>query len=761
MLAAVLASLLGACGGPAAGPAAGFDHLLLVTFDTTRADRLGAYGHAAAATPVLDRLAAEGVLFERCFAVAPVTLPAHASLLTGLYPFHHGARNNGTHTLPPDVPTLAEALAAQGFATGAVVASVVLDSRYGLDRGFDRYDDDLSGAGRTDHAMLRDTVAGDVARRALAWLDERGDERWFLWVHFFDPHATHQPPPEFAALCPGDPYDGEIAYADAALGRVLAAIERRGQLERTLVAFTADHGESLGEHGEPSHGLFLHDATTHVPLILRHPALAAGARRRGPCSQVDLAPTVLELLGVPGLSRGDGVSLAAAARGEAESVRGPLYQESMAPRFQHGWAPLRALRGDGFRYVEAPREEFYDLAADPGEVADLAAAQSARLAELRRTLHELLAGGERDSRRAPADMSAAERSALDALGYVQSEGAAEIAGAAAIDPKDRVAAWRDTILAYELVGAKDWAAAEPAVRTLVELSPASVEAHRMLARTLRGLDRPREALLELRACLALPGLDAETLLLLADLERELGEASWRERLAGARRLEPRDPTPWVMSGDFARTAGDASAARADYERALALDPDCAAAWRGLGELRLAAGDVAGAEEALAAAVTRDPWSFDAWLAWAAAAEAGGRASDALGRLDGAERALPGAALTEVRRGNLLFRAGRLDEAEAAFRAALMRRPDHFEASYNLGTVLIERGEPAEAAAHFAAAAERRPRELAPLLAAAAACQAAGRGAEAAAWLRRARELDPTATAAAVAEDPLLGAIAGG
>ncbi|RMH04414.1 MAG: hypothetical protein D6702_03245 [Planctomycetota bacterium] len=753
------AVLLGAAGcGGAVGPAAGIDNLLLVTFDTTRADHLGAYGHAGAATPNLDRLAAEGVRFETCVAVAPITLPAHASILTGLLPIHHGARHNGTHALPEDVPTLAATLSAAGFDTAAVVSAVVLDSRYGLDRGFRHYDDDLSAGSTAMVGMLRETDAADTTERALRWLRRPRPGRWFLWVHYFDPHSDYAPPPEFAARCPDSPYDGEIAYADDGLGRLLDELRRSDRLDRTLVVVTADHGESLGEHGESTHGLFLYDATTRVPLILRHPALPAGRCLGGVVSQVDLVPTVLELLGLPAPGGLDGRSLVGAIRAGRVPERRYAWSESSSPFFQHGWAELRALRSATARYVEAPRPEFYDLTADPGEEHDLLPAAGDRAAPFRAALAALVASGVRDSRLAPADAGGGGLEELAGLGYVFTEDAGGGVEGERADPKDKVEEWRLIQRAFVLVGEKKWVEAEAALRELVAASPGSLIARRHLATALRALGRPREALGELRRCLALPGVNAEILLDLAVLERELGEKEWRQRVDQAAALEPRDPTPWARLGDWQAEDGDETAARASYRRALALDEAFAPAWRGLGRLDLAAGRLDRAEEELARATVADPQAFDAWLAFATVAERRHDSVAAAERLARAEQARPGTAVVPVRRGNLAFRSGDLAAAERFFRQAVERRPNHFEARFNLGTVLLERGDAAGAAEQLAAACARRPQELPALLAAAAAHQAAGRPEEAAGFLERAREVDPVATAQAVAADPLLAAI---
>jgi len=724
----VLAALLfpvGCGGGSAGGGGEGGTeesvprNLLLVTFDTTRADHIGAYGYAAAETPNVDGLAAAGVLFEECISPAPLTLPAHSSLLSGLSPDHHGARNNGTHTLPDKVRTLAEILHDSGFHCGAVVSSLVLDSRYGLAQGFDEYDDDLSASGETAQFMLRETKASDTLRRARKWLERRGRDRWFLWVHFFDPHAAYLPPEPYVSRHPGRPYDGEIAAADAALGSLLADLRADGELDRTLVVFTADHGESLKEHGESTHSFFLYDATTHVPLVMCAPSrLPAGRRVAATVGIVDVLPTVLDLLGVPADSPArvggrplDGVSLAACARGEVEDPRRPpLYQESMTPYYSHAWAPLRALRGSGWRYVEAPREEYYDLRRDPGEIHDLLAvtaapdaALRARVASLRAQLDARRAQGEEDSRRSgAAAMSGEERAQLAELGYVTGDGAPGTgAGAEAAeaidphglpDPKDRIRQWQLNLDAYNLVRERKWEAAEKVLNRLRKSAPGSVEVRKLLSRVYEGTGRMDAAVEVLRECLGRPGVDGELLLRLAGLERSHGGGDWQALVASAQDLDPLDPTPWSRQGDWLQADGDTRAAVVAYRRALELDPDFSNAWYGLGQVQLRLHEAAQAVESFHKALAGNPGSFEAEIGLA-------RADEALGRTEDAERAYrraleskPGNPKALVGLGNLAYRAGRLDEAERAYRAALSSRPDHFEANANLGTLLLERGD---------------------------------------------------------------------
>ncbi|MGH9442865.1 MAG: sulfatase family protein, partial [Thermoanaerobaculia bacterium] len=349
-------------------------NVLLVTFDTTRADHMGYATGRKGVTPTLDALAASGTWFTECVAAAPITLPSHTSILTGLYPYRHGVRDNGTYTVPHDDVTLSQILQARGYATHAIVSSAVLDKRYGLTRGFDEYDSDLSSGDPGAPFLFREIKANQAADKAVEWLTagRPKDRPFFLWVHFYDPHADYEPPPDVAARFPRDPYTGEIAFADRELGRVLDALRQIGQFGRTLVVFTSDHGESLGAHGETTHTIFVYEATTRVPLLFHGPGVPAGKKVDNLTSSVDIFPTILALLGIPPSGSVDGENLVPRWKGGTPRHE-PVYMESLAPRLDHGWAELRALRDERYKAIQAPIPEVYDLQQDPGEWRNLLA----------------------------------------------------------------------------------------------------------------------------------------------------------------------------------------------------------------------------------------------------------------------------------------------------------------------------------------------------------------------------------------------------
>ena len=407
-------------------------NVLMLTLDTTRADRLGAYGFAGAETPNIDRVAREGVLFEQAESAAPLTLPAHTSLFTGRFPFQHGVRDNGA-VLDPGERTLAQVLQTRGFRTAGFAASYVLDARWGLARGFDLYDGTFGrrGNGAQDDGMRRS--ADQIVDRALAWLNTTSDARFFAWLHFYDAHTPYEPVGQRATG-----YQGEIAFVDFQIGRVLAFLDARRLRDRTLVVIVGDHGESLGEHGERSHGLFVYEAVTRVPLIISAPSSRMHGRRvTDVVRSVDLMPTVLDLLGIPVPSSVSGMTLAAQMAGAPRKAEIDAYSETMYPRYHFGWSALRALRAGRFKLIEAPRPELYDLAADPSEQHNLYERRPALAAALARRLSpDEPNGTRRGSAGGATDRDAAAR--LASLGYLSGSPRGLKASAALADPKDEI-----------------------------------------------------------------------------------------------------------------------------------------------------------------------------------------------------------------------------------------------------------------------------------------------------------------------------------
>ena len=701
---AALALLIAACGPQRGEPAAdpGADSVLLITIDTIRADRIGAYGAADSETPTLDRLAGDGILYEHAYAVAPLTLPAHASLLTGVYPPENGVRNNGIHALADGWTTLPEMLGERGVRTAAVVAATVLDRRYGLAQGFEVYEDEMR-ADRTSAAAV-DRPAEAVTEAAMRWLGGVGDqERFFLWVHYFDPHAPYAPPEPYRERFAGRPYDGEIAYVDAQVGRLLRHQRLAGD-DRLAVIVVGDHGESLGEHGELTHGMLAYDATLRIPWIVKLPGGPEGERRQERVDQVDLLPTVLAMMKVERPVKGTGRDLLAAADSEPR----PLYAETWAPFYTYGWAKLRTLRVGSAKYVDAPAPELYDLDADPAEATNLLAEERRTAVELKRELERLFpADGDGDAAASvEPDREAKER--LRALGYLASLGAA--AGGPAGDPKELMAVHVEIekangqLLAGDLAAAIDGyhqaLAADPTnLRALSDMATAQATSGR-LEEGIRTLERaiglaPENAQLHLqRAAFAEEQGDAETALTHLDLALALAPALLEARLEKASYL-----------GQLGRRE-EAAALIAETVERYPEDAEANVLYAQLVELPR--GDLEAAERRLRRAVERDPYLDTARQALAALLERRGEAATVPRPRPAA--AGDGSPAARTRRAVEAYRRGDRAAAVSILESLVAERPDDASAWVNLSWIALE-GEDWEAAARHA----RRALDLDPTL----------------------------------------------
>ena len=664
---AASASLLPlACREPTPAPRAERWNVLLVTLDTLRADRLGAYGRARAGTPHLDALAAAGARFDQAQAAAPLTLPSHATLLTGLLPPRHGLRDNGEGSLPADVPSLAEHLRAAGYRTGAFVGAFVLDRRYGLARGFERYDDEIP---RVPGRLDAERPGSVVVDRALAWLAEPDPARrpFFAWVHLFDAHAPYAPPSPYAARFPGDPYQAEVALVDAHVGRLVAALRERGDEARTLVVVAGDHGESLGEHGELTHGLFLYQSTLRVPLLVVAPGVVPPRAVREPVGLADLAPTMAALLGVPLAVSMDGRDLSTALVAGAEPPRADLYAETRYPA-SFGWASLAAVRRNGSKFVEAPRPELYDLGADPGERRDLRGERRREAAELERALNAL-ATPERSA--APAAEDAESRALLQSLGYA-APAAAPDAGAAR-DPKDAVALFRAFEEAHRDHGAGRLDEAAERLAPLVADDPRNPVFRAAYGRVLRDLGRLGEAVPLYREAAALAPRDPQVWYELATALQAAGEAEEARRaLEQVLRHDPARPEAHNALAVTLAEAGRFAEARDHLQAALATDPGDARAWNNLGNVLRGLRRPAEAADAYRRAVELDPAYPDPLNGMGALEVARQRPAEALPWFDRALALAPGRHEARLNRAIALELAGDRAAAAAAYRDFLAR-----------------------------------------------------------------------------------------
>jgi arylsulfatase A-like enzyme/Flp pilus assembly protein TadD len=408
-------------------------NVLVITLDTTRADHLGPYGKEDARTSNLDRLAANGVVFENCFSAVPVTLPSHSTIFTGMYPLAHGVRDNGLFQLPASVTTLAEILRDRGYRTGAAIGAFPLTSEFGIQQGFDFFDDHISivqedyrgGIDETAPKLFFDErPASRVNDAILPWLRSPSDQPFFAWIHYWDAHQPFLAPPPYDQLFSDDLYQAEIAFVDDNLGRILDELERQGVADHTLVVVTADHGEGRGDHDEETHSLLAYNATLHVPLIVHMPGRDGPRRVRRRVGTVDILPTVLDLLELPIPSEVQGHSLARLIRqGSDEPSRGLYYSETLSPHLSHGWGELRVLFEDNYKYIHGPRPELFDLAEDPEELVDLSLQRPEDATRMKEALSAFLKrNAATTSAEAALEVGPESRQRLMALGYISAGG---------------------------------------------------------------------------------------------------------------------------------------------------------------------------------------------------------------------------------------------------------------------------------------------------------------------------------------------------
>jgi arylsulfatase A-like enzyme/Tfp pilus assembly protein PilF len=638
--------------------------ILLITLDTTRADHVGA---RPSVTPYLDALAALGVRFTRAITAAPLTLPAHCTLMTGLEPPHHGVRDNGLGALPKDVPTLATALRARGYATAAFVASRVLDRRFGLDRGFQTYDDRMT-AERIGEQGYPERGAAEVTDSALAWLRQPRRGPFFLWVHYYDPHSPYAAPETDPQAPASDRYRAEVAYVDGQVGRLVAALP--APAGRTLVAVVGDHGEMLGEHGERDHGIFLYEGSLHVPLIVAGPGVSPATVEQTVPTR-SLASTLLHLVGASAAAKPFGPPLPGIGLKAGDKAGSAAYSESLLPATAYDWSPLKAMTRDGWRAIDAPRPELYDLRADPGEQRNLAAQRPDLLSEMRAELQRVeTAAPQRKATAVQPDPEVAE--ALRSLGYLSGASAlTPVARAGGIDPKDGLALLAEFDRAKALLqqGAAPEAAA--ILDGLVQRNPGNVPFLTRLAEASRAMGRREAALATLRRAVQLnPALDFLRLQL-AESSYELGRlADARAEYEAVLAMDPRSARAWMGLGELALRQG-----RPDEELALMRRAEAAGTQSGLVLSRLAQieagrGQAAAAEGHAGRAVKLTPEFAPAWWVWGEAAEKQERLTDAAARLTRAVELgirTPGALLHV---GRVLQRAGRPAEARPYLEQAL-------------------------------------------------------------------------------------------
>lgn len=616
-------------------------NVVIVTIDTLRADHVGCYGYRAGQTPNIDSLAHSSTLFTHAYTPVPITLPAHSALFTGSFPMATGMHDFSGNKLPSSAVTLATVLRQHNYSTAAFLGAAVLDSRFGLDQGFDTYFDhfDFSRLDETSLDMVK--RSGDqVMDNVLDWLRTNPRQPFFLWVHLYDAHYPYTPPEPYASRFATRPYDGEIAFADAQVGRLMVRLKDLGVYDGAVLVLAADHGEGLGDHGEKTHGFFVYNSTLHVPLLIKVPG-AASKTIDQETSLVDVMPTVLQALQLPVPVGVQGRSLLSEILGKPSSGASNLYAESYLPLLHFHWSPLRALQSGGMKYIDAPRPELYDTRADPQETRNLLAGKQSVAHEMHEELQAMVrrytpAGGDGTRESVPTDPALADR--LRSLGYVAISGGSysDSSGKALADPKDR-------IQVYDL------------------FSEAMADGQH---------GRYSESLAKLH-------------------EAEKTEPSLL-------------PICYLQALDYYRLK-DFSHAEERLKASLALDPKFALATYYLGLTEIMHGDFEAARAALARTLELDPTNFAAAYNLGAVEVKQGRVPDALRDFERATQINPQYAPAFEAMGEIYLYLHRNDDAIHVLERAVAIAPGFAKAHFELGRAYQSQGRSADAQRQFSLA----------------------------------------------------------
>jgi arylsulfatase A-like enzyme/Flp pilus assembly protein TadD len=650
-------------------------NLLFITLDTTRADRLGCYGYTAAATPTLDRLAAAGIRFDRAYSPAPLTLPAHASLFTGLYPPEHGLRTNGRGRLDESLPTLPELLRDAGYETAAFVSSFVLERRFGLGRGWTNYDDNLTRDSTASDSLQRTRSAVDVVDAALTWLGARRTRPFCMWVHFYDPHFPYDAhTADFGDQFRDRPYDGELASVDRQIARLLAALDQSGQRQNTWIIVAGDHGEGFGDHLERTHGYTLYDSTQRVPLLMEWPGhILPNQIAAAPVSLVDVVPTVVGQFGLRRVAGLKGSSLAPAFQSQPLSGR-ICYSMTDDPFLQNGWSPLRSVVQGQWKYIHTRSPELYDLDADPGETNNVYATRTQAAAELEKTFVEF----ERTLRERtakPVQLTAREQRALEGLGYL---GGRRVPDGSQIqdapDVKEMLPFDVAAQDALDLLHAGDVEGAVTRFRTIVAESPTHLSARVFLGEALEQQGRADEAV---------------------------------TFYAAALKLKPDHIDALVHLGTARASQGHPDEAVAHFDEALRLNPESTSARYNLSLVLNQLGRLDEARQQLEETLRLDEIFLNAHAALANVLIQQGRMAPALTHLQQEVDLNPRAWEARL---NLAVLLAEKDPAAAEKWLAQAERisPDNPQVLYNRGAFLLMRQQPEEAIPYLERAIAHSP-----------------------------------------------------
>ena len=634
----VLVHLASAVGTPS-------PNVVVITIDTLRADHLGCYGDQQIRTPNIDSLAADSVRFERAYTPVPVTLPAHTVLFTGTYPLLSGIHDFSANKLSPAQPTLASVLKEQGYTTGAVIGSAVLDSRFGLNRGFDFYYDHFD-FNRLQESNLdeMERPGNVVADTALDWLAKNNQKKFFLWMHLYDPHFPYRPPAPYSDQYKDRPYDGEIAFADSQVGRLIRFLKDKGLYQNTIIVLTGDHGESLGEHGEKTHGFFIYNATLHIPMILHVPGQRLVNSVPELVSLADLMPTVLQALKVDVPPQVQGRNLLPLMTAKKEDQSQGLYEETFLPRLHFNWSELRGLETKNYHFIDAPKPELYDLARDPGETQNLYPTKKAVAEEMRARLSALIrqySGGQELAEKTGLDPALMER--LQSLGYAgfSGGGSPTVSNRTLPDPKDRIQLYELFSDAMADSQHAKYAESTHKLNQVLQTDPDSIPAHYLLGLNYYRMREFPQAVAQFRQVVQ---LSPDYTLAVFQLGLSFGQTGdWDRAIETLKRALQLDPTNFSASYNLGaaylqkKMVPEAVSA---FRQCITTAPDYAQGHRALGEVLLYQGQTNEALAELRRAIELDPNDPGSHVALAKALAATGKNDEAEDELRKSQTAKP-------------------------------------------------------------------------------------------------------------------------
>ncbi len=679
-------------------------NILLIIIDTLRADHLGCYGYQEIKTPNIDRLAREGVLFTNATCQVPLTLPSHCCILTGTHPMYHGVRDNAGFYLEEKNTTLAEILKGYGYATSGFIGAFVLDSRWGIDQGFDYYFDNFDiSLYETANLDVVQRIGQEVVDEAFHWWDENGHNKFFTWIHLYDPHSPYDPPEPFKTMFgekPYELYDGEIAYSDMLIGQIMAKLEEKGVQDNTLIIFTADHGEMLGEHKESFHGFFIYDAATRIPLIIKPPTTALNGKViEAQVQSVDIVPTILHMLGIPIPEEIQGQSLIPFIMGKGSHSKDLYaYSETYYPRYRFGWSELKSLRNSQFKYIEAPKPELYDLIRDPQESRNILSSNPRIAERFKQKLTEIsnLYSAKGVEQKGPQKMDEDSLQKLMALGYLGSysipvRGKDDIELA---DPKDKIEL-------YNKIKEAEWKFSEnkldealQKMSEVLEVDPNIMEAQLVLGRLYMKKKETEKAIAAFKRALEIDRQFESAIFSLAQAYKELNKLD--EAIAGFTRLtqiDPRDSKPFFHLGDIYIKQDDFDQAIIFLKKVIEVQPELnAIAHSQLGFCYLKKNMLPQAEQEIKTALEINPKIHEAHFNLGLVYGRLARYTEAIEAFKEAIRIKPDFAEAQFYLGLAYGSLGRYKEEMEAFKSVILINPNYSDAHYLLGLHYIRLGE---------------------------------------------------------------------